>query len=250
MESYFEKLRNPKFCAGELSDDLKISEAGNFATYYAPFEHVNEKAKVVICGITPGKKQAEIAIKAAACALADGKGAREALREAKETASFAGRMRANLTEMLDHIGLQERLGIQTTRRLFEDRKDLVHYTSALRNPVLNAGNNFSGGSAMVRDPYLWDQIRDGLNEELQQLSQDIVIVPLGGSVEAVFERMADEGLVEPERILNGLPHPSGANAERIAYFCGRKDRGDLSLKTNADVIDLKRDRLVTKVAQV
>ena len=36
------------------------------------------------------------------------------------------------------------------------------------------------------------------------------------------------------RVLSGLPHPSGANAERIAFFLGRKKREDVSSKVDAD----------------
>jgi len=37
------------------------------------------------------------------------------------------------------------------------------------------------------------------------------------------------------------------NAERIAYFCGRKERDKLSLKTNPDSIDDRRQSLQERV---
>ena len=32
-----------------------------------------------------------------------------------------------------------------------------------------------------------------------------------------------QGLMPAAQMLSGLPHPSGANSERIQYFLGRKD---------------------------
>jgi hypothetical protein len=52
-----------------------------------------------------------------------------------------------------------------------------------------------------------------------------------------------EGKLDPARVLEGLPHPSGANAERIAYFLGRKPREMLSAKTSAASIDAARERI-------
>src|SRR5690554_4278364 len=80
----------------DLPKELLLSENGRYATYYAPFEFVNESAKVVICGITPGIQQATIAIKAAQVGLEQGLSDDEALKKAKHSASFAGAMRRNL----------------------------------------------------------------------------------------------------------------------------------------------------------
>jgi len=51
-----------------------------------------------------------------------------------------------------------------------------------------------------------------------------------------------------DRILHGIPHPSGANAERIAYFLGRKDEAALSRQTNGAQIDADRLALRAKMA--
>ena len=39
---------------------------------------------------------------------------------------------------------------------------------------------------------------------------------------AALRHLAGLGILDPSHILDGLPHPSGANAERVAYFLGRK----------------------------
>jgi len=48
----------------------------------------------------------------------------------------------------------------------------------------------------------------------------------------------------------GLPHPSGANAERIAFFLERKRREDLSAKVDPVKLVAARTALVEKVSQL
>lgn len=249
MDNLFQKLITAKIEDGRLPAELKLSSSGKFTTYYAPFEHVNPEAKVVICGITPGIQQALLAIKAVQDSLSYGLSHQQALKAAKQTASFAGSMRANLVAMLDHVGLNHYLGLASTLALFGERSDLVHYTSALRNPVLANDKNYSGGG-IIREDYLWRQAERGLREEIAVLPANTVFVPLGPSVDAVFERLAHLRVIDADRVLFGLPHPSGANAERIAYFCERKSSEALSVKTNAASIDHRRSRLITRVSSL
>lgn len=71
-----------------------------------------------------------------------------------------------------------------------------------------------------------------LREEVEQLGRAFW-VPLGKEPAAVLRYFVQTGLLQAEQVLEGLPHPSGANAERIAYFLGKKEQADLSPKTNA-----------------
>ena len=64
------------------------------------------------------------------------------------------------------------------------------------------------------------------------------------------EFVAREGLIDSSKVLGGIPHPSGANAERIAYFLGRKERDALSNKVNADLIEKSRAAVLEKVCQL
>ena len=229
-----------------LSRDLLISRSGQLATYYAPFEHVNTAARVVLVGITPGLFQAQKALEKLRAGLRSGLSDAEALRQAKDVASFSGPMRTALVEMLDYVGLHTALGLRSCAELFTSANDLVHYTSALRNPVLAGGQNYTGSPAILRTPYLRSMAEDWLTDEVRQLP-DALWVPLGKEPTAVLRSFAAKGLVEGECLLDGLPHPSGANAERIAYFLRRKQRENLSAKTKADTIDAARDQLVLKM---
>jgi len=73
-------------------------------------------------------------------------------------------------------------------------------------------------------------------------------VPLGPKVGLALDWLAQRGVVPAARILHGIPHPSGANAERIAYFLGRKDKSTLSSRTNGAQIDADRLALRARMA--
>lgn len=231
-----------------LLPDLLISRSGQLATYYAPFEHVNTEARVVLVGITPGQFQAQKAIEQLRTSLLAGLSDEEALCQAKEVASFSGPMRTALIEMLDYVGLHSALGLDSCAELFTSASQLVHYTSALRNPVLSGDQNYTGNPAILRTPYLHAMTEEWLADEARQLPNALWI-PLGKEPTAVLRHFVAQGLIKGDCLLDGLPHPSGANAERIAYFLGRKQRENLSAKTKAETIDAARDELVRKVKQ-
>jgi hypothetical protein len=71
---------------------------------------------------------------------------------------------------------------------------------------------------------------------------------MGSCVSEGLDWLAAKGVIKGDRILHGLPHPSGANAERVAYFLGRKDKATLSSKTDGDQLDAARARLLAQMA--
>lgn len=77
-----------------------------------------------------------------------------------------------------------------------------------------------------------------------------VWIPLGPKAADGVREIVRTGRLRTAQVLEGLPHPSGANAERIAYFLGRKKRADLSTKTNPDGIDETKTRLLEQVARL
>jgi len=222
----------------------------NVKLVYAPFDHVNLEAKVVIVGITPGRQQASNALKAAKRGLDRGLSADAASAEAKVFASFSGPMRTNLIAMMDSVGIAEFLGVQSCTSLWGEQAKLVHFTSAIRYPVFVDGKDWSGSNPTAfRLASMRKWLSDYTGEELRVLSRALII-PLGPKVAEMLEFLAPEGLVPRERIIAGLPHPSGANAERIAYFLGRKPKDRLSPKTNAEALDTARESIVARVSAI
>lgn len=232
--------------APALFEKLLLAREGNVEVSYAPFEHVNPAARVVIVGITPGKTQMLNAIREARRQLDKGANPFEVLKAAKQTGAFSGAMRPNLVGLLDSIGLNRWLGIASCDALFGSASHLVQTASVLRNPVFVGGENYNGTPNMTRHPLLQGQLLSQFGEDIKAWPR-AVFVPLGDKVAEALGYLADRGLLERDRILNGLPHPSGANAERIAYFLGKKDREALSTKTDPEKLDKAKSLMISRV---
>jgi hypothetical protein len=226
-----------------IPPEFLLERAGALSAHYIPFDYVNSAARVVLVGISPGFVQWKNAVREARRQLALGAPVEEVLRAAKYTGAFSGAIRPNLVALLDHVGLQHWLGIASCASLFGADAHLMHVTGVLRNPVFVAGKNYNGAAPnMLTTRLLQDQILGYFAREIAGL-QDAVYVPLGPKVGLALDWLAARGLLDGGRILHGIPHPSGANAERIAYFLGRKPRETLSSRTNGARIDADRAAL-------
>jgi hypothetical protein len=241
----------PAIRAGALPDDarLRLATEGNLEVFYAPFEAVNLQAKLVLVGITPGRVQAANALNEARRQLADGAAPLEAMRRAKDVGAFSGPMRSNLTAMLDHIGLTRWLAVSSCAELFGPKSHLLQTASVLQFPVFVDGDNYNGNPDPMRTPMLRKFVVEHFAKLGPQLTR-AVFVPLGPVPTKVLEALVQDGHFRAAQVLGGLPHPSGANAERIQYFLGRKQAAALSAKTNAVSLDAARKLLQAKVAQL
>jgi hypothetical protein len=231
------------------SSDLTIAQEGQLRVAYAPFDHINSSARLVIVGITPGETQAVTAIQEAQATLKAGASEAHALARAKVHASFSGGMRQNLVAMLDAVGVATFFNLSSSADLFTKGSDHVHFTSALRYPVFRNGKNYNGAPNMIRTPILRRMLDLYLAEEAQQLPSALWL-PLGPKVDEALLYLSDRGLLNRERILSGLPHPSGANAERIAVFLGRKTPEAASKQTNGAALVEARNRLSAQIVRL
>lgn len=216
---------------------------------YAPFDYVNKSAKLAIFGITPGRHQADVASRMAREAIELGRSDEDTLRLAKQAASFSGPMRANLVDILNHLNIDKLIGVGCSSEIFNENCELAHFNSVLRYPVFVDGKNYSGRSPrMLRHPVLKRMIDDILIDELQQLGDNTLLIPLGASVEEALNYAVEKSDVPGQLVVKGLPHPSGANIERIKYFLGLKSREELSVKVNPEKIDRGRDMALQSIA--
>jgi hypothetical protein len=126
---------------------------------YAPFDHVNLAAKVVVVGLTPGRQQMRNALLQASRSLRSGRSDHDAAAAAKVFASFSGPMRANLVAMLDSIEVNDVLGLPSTSSLWNGDAHHVHFTSALKYPVFIDGKNYSGTPPIRSTPLLWQYLK-------------------------------------------------------------------------------------------
>lgn len=216
---------------------------GRLSVHRSMFDHIEHGARLVIVGITPGAQQRDLADAAYAACQRRGQPHDDAARTAKFAASFGGAMRKNLITTLDHAGAARMLGISSTAALFDpSTRGLVHFTSALRYPVFFDGENYNGQVPMLRSPMLRTMIDTLLAEEASQLGTALW-QPLGDKPAAALGHLVDRGIISATQVTPALPHPSGANAERIAYFLGRKSATELSVKTRADRIEALRSQV-------
>jgi hypothetical protein len=235
--------------AGKSVDGLIMERAGDLTVEYAPFDHIERGSELVIAGLTPGRTQAANALAALSADLRARVPVERALANAKRTASFSGAMRGNLLAMLDEVGVPSLFGRASAAEFFSNGEGLVHFTSTLRYPVYVGGQNYSGIPDPMSHPVLRGVIDAYLVEEAAALPNAIWI-PLGRHAESALLHLAATGRLDRLKVLAGLPHPSGANAERIAYFLGRKARAQLSAKTNATRIEDAKRQLIRQIADL
>ena len=228
---------------------LQLACAGRLSVHYAPFDAVNEQARVVIVGITPGRTQAANALAEARRQLAEGAAPADVLMRAKRFGALSGALRPNLTAMLDRIGLARWLGLPSCEALFGASSQLLQTASVLPFPVFVDGRNYSGAPDIVATPLLRELLVEHFVPLVEKLP-DAVMIPLGPVPAKAVGWLAGRGFIRPTRLLEGLPHPSGANAERIAYFLGRKEAGRLSAATNAAKLDAARRLLTEAVSRL
>ena len=127
-------------------------------------------------------------------------------------------MRTNLVTMLDALGLHRHLSLRSCEQLFQDAHPILHTTSALRYPVFKAGMNYSGSAPTpTQSPILLAMVDQLLGPELDRVT-DALVIPLGKGATECLRWLSGRGRLAPERWLDGLPHPSGANGHRVRQF--------------------------------
>lgn len=187
---------------------LEQDTARGLKIYYAPFEWVNERAAVVICGITPGRSSMIKALVEAQTALQQGATLVEAGHRSRVTASFSN-MRPTLARWLDQIGVDVALRLESCNELFSTRRDLLHTTSCVRYPVMKDGRNYNGHRPkLTRSPIFREYITSYLADEVRLLP-NALFVPNGNVVAEALEMAG----VNEKNLLIGFPHASRSAAE-------------------------------------
>lgn len=228
-----------------ISNFTDVKDRSNFLVkdlkeqriYYAPFDYVNPKAKVFVIGITPGEQQMKNMLTEAKRLINLGYSDEEIQEKCKPIGSFSGAMRKNLVAMMDNIGLADYLGINSTSELFNEHVELGNLTSAIRYPtfLIKDGKETNFADDIKPKSELFKFAAQLTLQEIEK-APEALLLPLGPKVSNYLQNVL-KGTKYEKNLLPHIPHPSGANAERIAYFLGKKKREDLSVKTNPDKID-------------
>lgn len=211
---------------------LEKDEKKQLEIYYAPFEYVNELAKVVIVGITPGLNQMKQSYSTVFNTKSVGYTDEKILSLVKNNSSFEGSMRKNLIQMLDELELNQHLNISSTANLFAEASELVHTTSVITYPVFHKGGNYAGTTPnMLKTEILKKYITNQFVTELNEMNKPLII-PLGTKVSKVFDYLVEKEILDPKLILTGFPHPSGANGSRKKQFEANKEQMKDMLRTH------------------
>ena len=185
-----------------------LEKEKNIEIYYAPFDYINSKAKIVIVGITPGLQQMLRSYEV----IHHGK----SLKEVKDLSSFKGSMRTGLIKYLDELEINTILKIKSCESLFNKDSKYLHTTSLVKYPVFDKGKNYSGAN-ILKKKILIEFIEKNFLKELKTLKKAIII-PLGNTVSSTIEYLNNKYDLKLACFLKGFPHPSGANARKNIQF--------------------------------
>jgi hypothetical protein len=197
-----------------------LKKEKNIEIYYAPFDYINSKAKIVIVGITPGLQQMLQSYEV----IHHGK----SLKEVKDLSSFKGSMRTGLIKYLDELEINTILKIKSCESLFNKNSKYLHTTSLVKYPVFDKGKNYSGVN-ILKKKILMEFIEKNFLKELKTLKKAIII-PLGNTVSSTIEYLNNKYDLKLACFLKGFPHPSGANARKNIQFKENKRNMKILLK--------------------
>jgi len=230
LEKYIDKIADlplkENYSRGEiLTSDFLMARENNIEIYYCTHnEFINKKARVFIIGITPGFQQMNKSIAVARKCLEDNISVNDIPYICKREARFFGILRKNIIQMLDELGLNICLELESCEQLFGDKDFLLHTTSLIPYAVFANGKNYAGQNPKIlKNELLTHFLEEYFKPQAADLHNALVI-PLGKGVEEVLSQYIQEGIFKKENILLGFPHPSGANGHRLQQFEKNKER--------------------------
>ncbi|MDB9736101.1 hypothetical protein OAA93_05865, partial [Candidatus Pelagibacter ubique] len=128
MSKYLKQIKSLKKISKQniINNKFLINSDSNIKIYYAPFDYINPKAKIMIVGITPGLQQMLQSFEV----VNEGK----SLKEVKDLSSFKGSMRTTLVKYLDELMVNKTLKIKSCESLFNKDSKQLHTTSLVKYP--------------------------------------------------------------------------------------------------------------------
>jgi hypothetical protein len=216
MSKFLKQIRSLKKInkSSVTNKNFLIKKEDNIEIYYAPFDYINSKAKIMIVGITPGLQQMLQSYEA----VNEGR----SLKEVKDLSSFKGSMRTTLIKYLDALNINKKLRIKSCESLFNINSKYLHSTSLIKYPVFDKGRNYSG-SGLLKKKLLLDFLEEHFVKELKKLDKTIII-PLGNTVSSTIDYLNNEFKLNLKCFLKGFPHPSGLNVRKDIQFKENKIR--------------------------
>jgi hypothetical protein len=235
LEKYYKKIANlplkESYSRGELLTlDFLLAKDRNIEIYYCTHnEYINKKAKVFIVGITPGFQQMSKSIAVARKCLEENLSLDEVAYICKREARFFGILRSNIIQMLNDLGLNNVLDLESCEELFNDKDYMLHTTSLIPYAVFINGKNYTGHSPKIMKNKLLTSFLEEYFIPQADVLGNALIVPLGKGVEEVISEYTRAGLFKENNVLFGFPHPSGANGHRFSQFNSNKEKMEITI---------------------
>ncbi|MBU5315433.1 hypothetical protein KQI30_03965 [Clostridium bornimense] len=205
-----------------ITKDFLIEKSNKIEIYYASHnEYINSNAKIFIIGITPGFQQMSTSIATARKELSLGTDIKDIQYKCKYSGRFSGIIRKNIISMLDEIKLNKALNIVSCNELFSSKDYLLHTVSLIPYSVFINKQNYSGHSPkLIKNNFLMKYVYENFIDELESLHnhENVLLIPLGRAVEEVLIKLKAEKIISSNQLLQGFPHPSGANVNRLTQF--------------------------------
>jgi hypothetical protein len=210
MKNLILEIKKLKSINSKIVKDKRflLKQDKNIKIYYAPFDYINLKAKIMIVGITPGLQQMLQSFQT----VNNGR----SLKEVKDLSSFKGSMRTILIKYLDVLKINKKLRIKSCESLFNINSKYLHSTSLIKYPVFDKGKNYSGSSLLKKKILLYF-LEKHFVKELKKLDKAIII-PLGNTVSSAIDYLNDKFDLKLKYFLKGFPHPSGLNSRKDIQF--------------------------------
>lgn len=97
-------------------------------------------------------------------------------------------------------------------------------TSLLVDATFYKGKIFNSAGAIIDSPKLRRKLEDGFVRNCRLYTDISLYVAMGDGVGTIFGKLQESGVIKSSIVT--MPHPSGANAGRIAVFLGEKECTD------------------------
>lgn len=196
--------------------------------------YVNNDALVVIVGVTPGNNQIE------------GKNEIISPLEKKKKYAFKGEpMRSNLIKMLDLIGVNKVLGIQSCKTIWDNDFRLVEMTSLLKRgtyeiidgkrKMFNKAKNIAGNSQLEKE------FNNGFVKDCAQYQNAKLFVACGPDTYTILLDLFRQGIIRKPIV--GIAHPSGQNGNWVNCYLKKKQPNSETLKR----CEKLRDDAISKI---
>ena len=182
--------------------------------------YTNKHAKVVIVGITPGNNQ-----------LGEEEIGRLTPAEIKRKYAFRGEpMRSNMIDMLNFIGINKFLGIESCKTIWEDDFCLVEMTSLLKKATYEkeGGDMFNKAEKIIGNRELEEEFNKGFVEDCKLYQEAKLFVACGKGVYKILMGLYRQSIINAPVI--GIAHPSGKNGNWVKCYLKKKQADSNTLK--------------------